>query len=191
MIKKPRLNPMQDGNMIAFDWRLAQAGSDYYLTARFAMKAQRFVSGNLFHQAVEMFLKSGLANKGHTETELKRWGHSLDKLWQAFKTDYPDQALVRHDTTISSLDKFEDIRYPPDHSLAITLQWDEPTYPSQLPANTKLYTLVVGDSDALVADILATTEWNTGLLFKGVNLAMLDALTFLNEQKDYLRKVVA
>jgi len=178
-------------NMIAFDWRLAQAGSDYYLTARFAMKAQRFVSGNLFHLAVEMFLKSGLAKKGHTETELKRHWHSLDKLWQAFKTDYPDPALVRHDTTVSFLDKFEDIRYPPDHSFTVTLQWDEPTYPSQPPANTKPYTLVVSDVDALVADILATTGWNTGLLFKGVNLAMLDALTFLNDQKEYLRKVVA
>jgi len=178
--------------MIAFDWRLAQAGSDYYLTARFAMKAQRFISGNLFHLAVEMFLKSGLAKKGYTENELKRrWGHSLDKLWQAFKTDYPDPALVRHDGTVSSLDKFEDIRYPPDHSVAVTLQRDEPTYPSEPPPSTKPYTLVISDIDALVADILAMTGWNTGLLFQGVNLAMLDALTFLNEQKGYLRKVVA
>jgi hypothetical protein len=70
---------MQD-DKIAFDWRLAQAGSDYYLAARFAIKAQRLVSGNLFHHAVEMFLKSGLVKKGHTEHELYRWGHSLKKL---------------------------------------------------------------------------------------------------------------
>ena len=60
--------------------RLAQAGSDYYLAARFAMKAQRFVSGNLFHVAVQMLLKSGLAEKGHMEAELKRWGHRLNRL---------------------------------------------------------------------------------------------------------------
>ena len=179
--------------MIAFDWRLAQAGSDYYLAARFAMKAQRVASGNLFHVAVEMLLKSGLAKKGHTEAELKdrkRFGHSLDKLWQAFKTDYPAPALARHDTTVLSLDKFEDIRYPPDHSLAVTIQWDGPTYPSRLPANTKQYTLVVSEIDALVADILAATGWNAGLFFQGGNLAMLDVLTFLNDQKEYLRKVV-
>ena len=173
-----------------FDWRLAQAGSDYYLAARFAMKAQRFVQGNLFHVAVEMLLKSGLAKKGHTEPELKGWGHSLNKLWQVFKTDYPDPALTRHDAAVSSLDEFEDMRYPPHHSFAFTLQWDGPTYPSQLPANTKQYTLLVSDIDALVADILATTGWNTGLLFRGDNLAMLDILTFLNNQKEYLRKVV-
>jgi hypothetical protein len=188
VIKKP--GPARLSNMIAFDWRLAQAGSDYYLAARFAMKAQRFVSGNLFHVAVEMFLKSGLAKKGHTEFELEQWRHNLKKLWRRFKAAYSNPALARHDATVSSLDKFEDIRYPPDHSFAVTLQWDEPTYPSQLPANTKQYTLVVSDIDALVADILATTEWNAGMLFRGVNLAMLDALTFLNDQKEYLRKVV-
>jgi hypothetical protein len=177
--------------MLKFDWLLARAGSDYYLAARFAMKAGRLVQGNLFHVAIEMLLKSGLAKKGRTEAQLKRLGHSLDKLWQAFKTGYPDPALSRHDTTVSSLDKFEDIRYPPDHSIAVTLQWDGPTSPPPLPPNTKLYTLRVSDIDALVADILETTQWNTGLLFEGVNIAMLDALTFMNDQKQYLRKVVA
>jgi hypothetical protein len=121
----------------------------------------------------------------------ERLRHKLGKLWRAFKTDYPNPALARHDTTVSSLGKFEDIRYPPDHSFAVTLQWGEPICPPQPPANTKLYTLVVSDIDVLVADILATTGWNTGLLFQGGNPAMLDALTFQNEQKEYLRKVVA
>ena len=97
--------------------------------------------------------------------------------------------MAQHDSAVSYLDSFEDLRYPPDHSFAITLQWDGPTYPSQLPANTKLYTLLVSDIDALVADIFRTTGWNTGLFFKGVNLAMLDVLTFLNDQKEYLREV--
>jgi hypothetical protein len=180
---------MNGNPKIAFDWRLAQAGSDYYLAARFAMKAQRFVAGNLFHRAVEMFLKSGLAKKGHTETELwKRFGHSLDKLWRAFKTGYPDAALARHDATVSSLDESEEIRYPPDHSFGVTMQWDEPTSP--LPATTKQYTLLVSNIDAPVADVLATTQWNAGLLFLGNNQATLDALNFRNDQKEYLRKVV-
>jgi hypothetical protein len=117
-------------------------------------------------------------------------GHKLGKLWQAFKTDYRDPALVRHDTTVSSLDKFEDIRYPPDHSFSVTLQWDGPIYPSPPPTDTQPYILMVSDIDELVADILAKTGWNTGLFFQGPNTAMLDVLTFRNEQKDYLRKVV-
>jgi hypothetical protein len=178
-------------NIMDFDWQLARAGSDYYLAARFAMKAQRLVQGNLFHAAVEMLLKSGLARKGHTEAELKGLGHSLDKLWQAFKTDYSDPALARHDTTVSSLDKFKDIRYPPDHSFAVSLQWGEPTNPSQLPANTKLYAVLVSDIGALVAEILKTVGLQAGLLFQGINPSMLDALTFLNDQKEYLRNTAS
>jgi hypothetical protein len=47
----------------------------------------------------------------------------------------------------------------------------------------------VSDIDALIAAILETTGWNAGRLFQGGNLTMLDALTFLNDQKDYLRRV--
>jgi hypothetical protein len=42
-----------------------ETGSQYYTTARFAMHAQCMpVCGNLFHHAVEMLLKGGLAQKG-------------------------------------------------------------------------------------------------------------------------------
>jgi hypothetical protein len=41
------------------------SGCEYYATARFAMHAQRsLVCGNLFHHAVEMLLKGGLAKRG-------------------------------------------------------------------------------------------------------------------------------
>jgi len=41
---------------------LVKSECEYYTTARFAMHAQRsFVCGNLFHHAVEMLLKAGLA----------------------------------------------------------------------------------------------------------------------------------
>jgi hypothetical protein len=89
-----------------------QTGSQYYTMARFAMHAQSMpVCGNLFHHAVEMLLKGGLARK-RSLSDLRDMGHKLKKLWSAFKTDFPDTSLKRHDKTISSLDKFEDIRYP-------------------------------------------------------------------------------
>ena len=79
----------------------------YYVTARFAMQAQCFpVCGNLFHHAVEMLLKGGLARKRKV-SDLKDMGHDLKKLWKAFKTDFPDDVLKRHDETISTLDKFD------------------------------------------------------------------------------------
>jgi hypothetical protein len=57
-------------------------------------------------------LKVGLVQK-HDIAELKdNMGHSLKKLWRAFKSDFPDSGLERHDKTVSGLDKFEDIRYP-------------------------------------------------------------------------------
>jgi hypothetical protein len=58
-----------------------------------------------------MFLKAGLAPR-HKLSEFKTMGHKLEKLWRAFKTDFPNPALRQHDKLIASLDKFEAIRYP-------------------------------------------------------------------------------
>jgi hypothetical protein len=87
--------------------------SQYYATARFAMHAQCMpVMGILFHHTVEMLLKGGLAQK-RTLGELKDMEHRLKKkIWPAFKEDFPNPNLSRHDKTISSLDKFDAARYP-------------------------------------------------------------------------------
>jgi hypothetical protein len=87
---------------------LMENGSQYYTAARFATHAGCMpVAGNLFHHAVEFLLKGGLARK-RPLSELKQMGHNLDVLWRAFKTDFPDASLERHDQTISSVDRFED-----------------------------------------------------------------------------------
>jgi hypothetical protein len=66
-------------------------GSQYYTTARFAMHAQCMpVCGNLFHHAVEMLLKGGLARKRPLGDLKENMGHRLKKLWREFKTDFPD-----------------------------------------------------------------------------------------------------
>src|SRR5262249_13702975 len=86
----------------------------YYGAARFAVHAGCIpVCGNLFHHAVEMLLKGGLAKKRKLSlSELKKRGHKLKVLWREYKLDFPDPALKRHDKAISLLDKFEAIRYP-------------------------------------------------------------------------------
>src|SRR5262249_40104873 len=82
--------------------------------ARFSVHAGCIpVCGNLFHHAVEMLLKGGLAKKRKLSlSELKKRGHKLKVLWREYKLDFPDPALKRHDKAISLLDKFEAIRYP-------------------------------------------------------------------------------
>jgi hypothetical protein len=58
-----------------------------------------------------MALKSRLAQK-RDFNDLKAMGHKLTVMWRAFKTEFPDSALKRHDRTIKMVDKFEALRYP-------------------------------------------------------------------------------
>src|ERR1700676_4356954 len=101
-------------------------GCEYYATARFAIHAQRaLVCGNLFHHAVEMLLKGGLANRGKSLPELTSMGLNLKKLWRAYKNDHPEAELERHNKTINRLDKHEEIRYPNPSlgSIGLSLEW--------------------------------------------------------------------
>src|SRR4051794_29649109 len=87
-------------------------GVQYYVAARFSAFA-RFspVCGNLFHHAIEMFLKGYLASK-RSLADLKNLGHRLGSLWGHFKQDTGDCALARFDQTVTDLDAVESIRYP-------------------------------------------------------------------------------
>src|SRR5580704_2332833 len=73
-------------------------------------------------------VKGGLARRREL-SDLKDMGHKLKVLWRAYKADFPDPALKRHDKTISGLDKFEDIRYPDailKHGMGATAEWSGP-----------------------------------------------------------------
>lgn len=89
-----------------------RSATHYYVAARYAAKADfETVSGNLFHHAVEMYLKGHLC-VNYTKSDLKKWGHNLKRIWKIFKEDVADGSLCRFDKTISRLNKFENIRYP-------------------------------------------------------------------------------
>jgi hypothetical protein len=165
----------------------------YYAAARFAMHAQCMpVCGNLFHHTVEMILKGGLARKRKL-SDLKGMGHKLKVLWRAYKADFPDPALKRHDKTISGLDKFDDIRYPDailKHGMGATAEWSGPA--GKVTAyggikTPKLYTLVVSDIDDLIADAFKMSSWNPGV-FIGTNPAALEAITRYNDHSEFLTK---
>ena len=173
--------------------RFMQNACQYYATARFAMYAQCMpVCGNLFHHAVEMALKAGLA-RNRKLSELKEMKHSLKKLWRAFKADFPDPGLERHDNTISSLDRFEAIRYPDvDHSIGLTAEWggpaDKVTSTAQGDIKTPVqYAIVVSNIDDLIADVFKISSWNAAF-FIGPNPAALEAITRHNKHSEFLTK---
>jgi hypothetical protein len=159
------------------------------------MHAQRsYICGNLFHHAVEMLLKGGLANRGKTLPELERMRHSLKKLWRAYKAEHPEAELERHNRTINRLDKHEEIRYPnPDlHSIGVSLEWSgEPGEVKTFGGlrTPKQYAIVVSDIDDLITDVLKTSSWNPGV-FMGTNQAALEAIKRHNSHADFLTTVI-
>jgi len=172
-----------------------KSGCEYYTTARFAMHAQRsLICGNLFHHAVEMLLKGGLAKNGKGLPELARMGHSLKKLWRTYKADHPDVDLERHNKTINRLDKYEDIRYPNPalHSIGVSLQWSgEPAEVKTYGGlrTPKQYAVVVSDIDDLIADVLKTSSWNPGV-FMGTNPAAVEAIKRENNRAEFLTTTI-
>jgi hypothetical protein len=69
------------------------------------------VAGNLFHHAIEMYLKGDLAREEPPE-DVRRYGHDLKRLWKAYKKKHSAKSLFAFDQTIKDVHKFEDIRYP-------------------------------------------------------------------------------
>ena len=171
------------------------SGCEYYATARFAMHAQRpLTCGNLFHHAVEMFLKGGLAKRGKTLPELEGMRHNLKKLWRAYKSDHPEAQLERHNKTINRLDRHEEIRYPNPGlgSIGLSLQWSGE--PAEVKTSgglrtPKQYAIVVSDIDDLVADLFTTSSWNPGV-FMGRNQAALEAIKRENNHATFLTTVM-
>jgi hypothetical protein len=86
--------------------------TQYYVSARYAYFAHAIpTAGNLFHHAIEMYLKGCLVGT-HNEAERRRLGHNLDRIWRRLKRQIGEQSLSRFDATIADLNAFEDLRYP-------------------------------------------------------------------------------
>jgi hypothetical protein len=177
------------------DWFISK-GCEYYATARWGMHARRiWVSGNLFHHAVEMLLKSGLAKRGRGLPQLKAMLHNLDRLWREFKKAFPDPSLTQHDKIILSLHKFEDIRYPNPakiKSMSVNMQWSGPppkAFFRGAKSTPRQFTLIVSDVDALVADVIRVSSWNPGVVM-GRNRIALTAIRRNNTQRKFLTKII-
>jgi hypothetical protein len=84
----------------AEDWFFDLA-MQYYIAARVSavLVGLMPVCGNLYHHAVELFLKAGLSRKYSMRDLANRhkFGHCLPKIWAAFKADFASPALRQFD----------------------------------------------------------------------------------------------
>jgi hypothetical protein len=139
-------------------------GVQYYVAARYAAAYAALlpVSGNLYHHALEMFLKSGLYQKHPLQDLKKKFGHKLIDIWNAFKDDFPLPELPQFDATIDDIHDFEEIRYPEDVLLKKGAQMlvDWGSIPPQSNASEPMYILHVNNLDRLIADIFRASSRN-------------------------------
>lgn len=173
--------------MISADDLFMQSACQYYAAARFAMHAQCFpVCGNLFHHAVERFLKAGLAQQ-RALSDLKDMGHALkEKLWPAFKVDFPNTALEQYDNTIAWVDKLEALRYPEKIikcGMGVLAMWSPGLV--EVPSGAKQYVIIVSDIDDLIVDMFKVCSRNP-VAFIGTNPPTRDAIIRYNEHALFL-----
>ena len=140
--------------------------NQYYATARFAAVTRLYsVSGNLFHHAIEMYLKGHLCVK-MTEKELKDLSHKLKEIWKEFKQDVSDSTLDRFDKTIADLDKHERIRYPEriaKEGLSYSLSFEKnpsSTYTYKSKKRKIEYIIIVDEIDDLVETVFRKSSIN-------------------------------
>ena len=114
-----------------------KVATHYYIAGRYAHIGRLIpTAGNLFHHAIEMYLKGYLALELNNR-ELKKFRHSLRRIWQRVKDSIADLALDKFNTTIEELDNFEDIRYPEKIAqLGVFMHFDIIRLAARVPATT-------------------------------------------------------
>ncbi len=155
----------------------------YYIAARSAaLSGLMPVSGNIYHHAIEMFLKAQLSKK-RTLKQLKKGfrDHNLSTLWQAFKDEFPQADLEKFDDTIVKLNHFENIRYP-DKLIADGAQMMLGWRKGFLSADSKVpkYEIVIEDIDRLIAIIFEICSVNPIFFMAGMNEYARESITQKN-----------
>lgn len=146
----------------------------YHICARYAAFAGFIPAcGSLFHHAIEMYLKGYLCDS-MDEEQRKRLGHNLNKIWRKFKATLPDPDWSRFDSLISSLDRYEDIRYPErvaKEGMIGYIHFSKPAVakkPSSRKRSEPHYEVVVDEIDALSKMIFAK-RMNPKAFISGLN----------------------
>jgi hypothetical protein len=143
--------------------------TDYYVAARFAFFARSIpTAGNLFHHAVELYLKGSLTHELN-EKGRKNLGHRLERIWRRFKQSIREPGLDRFDGVIAALDNFENIRYPEKTArlgagLGSSLAAPGPTLLGSFKDKTPQYTIIIHQIDELVAELVQKSSLNPHFL---------------------------
>lgn len=146
----------------AMEYNFLKFGVQYYVAARSAVLAGLLpVSGNLYHHAIEMFLKAGLSSNHSTV----KFGHNLKILWKEFKTEFEKSSFEKYDSTITSLDAFESIRYPNKlikEGARMMTVWNTVDNSMAISSNMQppMYKVVVNDIDELIINIFEICSKN-------------------------------
>ncbi len=148
----------------AADRHFLGLGMQYYVAARSAALGGLIpVCGNLFHHAIEMFLKARLSQTLPLK-DLKKLRHELKPLWRAFKAEFPAAKLEEFDKLIDELDAFERIRYPDNviaEGMAIHLDWEQGECNAAVPPGVPaIYRVTVTSIDRLVVRIFELSSRN-------------------------------
>ncbi|MFH1601639.1 MAG: hypothetical protein ABIB61_01645 [Candidatus Shapirobacteria bacterium] len=94
------------------DHQYVSLGIQYYLLARVGARFPfNPASGNLYHLAFELLIKSYLRKKYSTDKLKSKFGHNLVKLWGEFKSEIVDTKLNKFDSIVKNLDSWERVRY--------------------------------------------------------------------------------
>ena len=162
----------------------------YYIAARSAALAGLMpVSGNLYHHAIEMFLKAQLSQAKSLEVLKNRLGHDLSALWQSFKGDFLTISFEQFNDTIASLCPFENIRYPENmikEGAQMAIIWNKSPFltGSLLESRVPRYEICVNDIDLLVARIFEVCSKNPLFFMATLNEYGRNAILHKNPASD-------
>lgn len=141
-------------------------GVEYYVVGRFSYFCHYFLmTGVLFHHAIEMFLEGKLVDNFSAPQLKDQFGHNLHRLWNEFKTKCKDPSLHKYDGTIQRLNRWEDLRYPPEKGSSISMSLDMRkgdksgvTYPKMKEENK--YKVNLEEMDELVRKLFLVIQIN-------------------------------
>jgi hypothetical protein len=160
-------------------------GMEYHTAGRFAAVAGfPKLTGNLFHHAVEMFIKAHLSKTVSLDDLKDKYGHKLTKLWGAFTAQFPREDLSIFNEFIQGLDRFEKIRYPDlilEKGASITVGWGpRDTFGASTDSFLTSFKLSVSEMDALVNRLFVVCSVNPHWYTMGLSTEARRALEMFN-----------
>lgn len=94
------------------DHKYVSLGIQYYLLARVGARFPfNPASGNLYHLAFELLVKSYLRKKYSANELQSKFSHNLVKLWDEFKSEITNTRLDKFNLVVKNLDSWERVRY--------------------------------------------------------------------------------